>query len=274
MPGKISIELEHVQETLLLPLWGRAIETRKLKPMLRDNVAVEIIDKISYDFSTIAGNINEITRHAWIARSLHFDRAIQKFLQTHPRGTVVNIGCGLDTTFDRIDNGTLMWYDLDLPDVISLRKKFIPEQGRRRCIACSVFDESWRDEIVINDGVFFFAAGVLYYFDEAQIKNLFAVLASSFPDSEIVFDGASPLGVRVSNEKVLKAGGMDKDSGLKWGIDNLKSIQSWDPRFHLLEAYPLYKGMKKGLPMKVKWGTFLSDRLRIMFMVHLKFSAR
>jgi O-methyltransferase involved in polyketide biosynthesis len=117
-----------VQKTLLLPLWGRAVETRKSHPLLEDRAAARIIDSIDYDFSTIAGNINPVTQYAWIARSIHIDRTIRRFLRDYPKATVVNLGCGLDTTYDRVDNGSLHWYDLDLPDVIELRRRFVQEK--------------------------------------------------------------------------------------------------------------------------------------------------
>ena len=107
MPEIIAIDLGSVQKTLLLPLWGRAVETRKQKPLLVDTTAVQIIEKINYDFSTITNNMSEITRLAWIVRCLHIDRTIKQFLLRHPRATIVNIGCGLDTTLNRIDNGSL-----------------------------------------------------------------------------------------------------------------------------------------------------------------------
>lgn len=122
---KNMIELGEVQKTLLLPLWGRAIETKKKKPFLVDKIAVQIVDEINYDFSVIAKNISPITRASWIARSLFLDKKIEEFLGKHPDGTVVNVGCGFDTTFDRIDNGRVSWFDLDLPDVIEIRKQFI-----------------------------------------------------------------------------------------------------------------------------------------------------
>jgi O-methyltransferase involved in polyketide biosynthesis len=77
MSENIAIELGNVKKTLLLPLWGRAVETRKKKPLLVDKTAAEIVDKIDYDFSTIANNISEITQLAWIARSLHIDQIIR-----------------------------------------------------------------------------------------------------------------------------------------------------------------------------------------------------
>ncbi len=271
MPGKIEINLQNVQKTLLLPLWGRAVETQKKKPLLIDKTAVDIIEKINHDFSPLSKNISYISQLAWVARSLHIDGIVRQFLLKHPKALVVNMGCGLDTTFQQIDNGKLLWYDLDLPDVIDLRQALIPESDRSKCIACSLLDDAWMKRIKVDDGVLFLSAGVLYYFEENQMKSFFCKLADVFPGSEIAFDAASPLGVKVANEKVIKAGGMDENSILKWGIKTAKEIQCWDNRIVLIAEYPLFKNIKRNLPFKNKFGTFISDFLNIMFMVHIKF---
>ncbi len=271
MPDKISVDLGKVQQTLLLPLWGRAIEARKIRLLMIDRAAVDIIKKIGYDFSTIANNINEVTQLAWIARSLHIDRTIRHFLEIHPKAAIVNLGCGLDTTYDRVDNGFLRWYDLDLPDVIRLRKECIPESDRRNFISCSLFDDAWLHLVANEDNVFFMVAGVFYYFEESQMKTFFKKLADVFPGSEIIFDAASPLGVRVANKKVIADGGMDKSSVLKWGIERAKEIHAWDTRIKIMDDYPIFKKMKRALPIRNKIGTMISDLLNIMFMVHLKF---
>ena len=163
---KISIDLGNVQKTLFLPLWGRAVESQKEHPELVDKTAVEIMKKVDYDFSPITAGMDDLSQIAWIRRSLLMDKAIRKFLQMHPQGTVVNIGCGLDTTFDRVDNGSVLWYELDLPDVIELRRKLIPESGRRKSLSTSFLETGWLDEIPVSGGVFFMAAGVFYYFEE------------------------------------------------------------------------------------------------------------
>lgn len=270
MSEKIKVELGKVQETLLLPLWGRAIETQKTKPRLVDNMAVEIINKIDYNFSTIAKNINPITRFAWVARCLHTDNVIKNFLKTYPCATIVNIGCGLDTTFDRIDNGKIMFYDLDLPDVVSLRKNFFHETERRHMIASSFLDTAWFSELKVSDGIIFISLGVLYYFDESQVKNFFVSLADYFHTFEMMFDIASPLGVRTSNKKVLEGGGMDKSTVLKWGVENSSSIAAWDHRIKIINEFPMFKGMKKGFRIDLKFGLLMSDLLKIMSLVHLR----
>ena len=270
MDRKISIDLGAIQETLLLPLWGRAVESQKQHPKLADNKAVEILGAIDYDFSTIAGNISWITQYAWVARCLHVDAAIREFCTTHPRGSIVNIGCGLDTTFDRIDNGTITFYDLDLPDVISLRMKFFQETERHPMIAQSFLDEQWFDRIGKEHSVLFIAAGVFYYFREPEIRQFILSLCRCFPGSEMFFDIASPMGVRVANKKVIRDGGMDATAMLQWGIGSPGDIERWDPHIRVSDAYPLFKGMKKGFSAKAKYALWMSDVLRIMSMLHVK----
>ncbi len=147
MEQKIAVKTGTVEETLLLPLWGRAYETGQENPRLIDNKAVEIIERIDYDFSTIA-ETQAISQHGWVARCLHIDKLVKSFIARHPEGTIVNIGCGLDTTFSRVDNGTIRFYELDLPEVIALRKNFIEEDERHKTIASSFLDtHQWFEEI-------------------------------------------------------------------------------------------------------------------------------
>jgi O-methyltransferase involved in polyketide biosynthesis len=270
MLKKIKIELEKVQKTLLLPLWGRAVESQKKDPRLVDRMAVEIINKIDYDFTTITKNISWVSQFSWVARSLHVDKTILEFIKNNPKATIVNIGCGLDTTFDRIDNGQIIFYDLDLPDVINLRKNFFQENERRKTISCSFLEDKWFTQLQIKDGILFIAAGVFYYFDENQMKDFFILITNHFSSCEIFFDLASPLGVKVANKKVIKDGGMDETAILKWGIKSAKLIEKWDKRIQLVKEFPMFKGMKTGLPLKMKYGLWMSDLLKIMSMVHLR----
>ena len=265
-----TTDLGTVQKTLLLPLWGRAVEAAKPHPLLVDRTAAETVAAIDYDFSTIASNISFISRLAWIARSIHTDRTIREFLARHPGATFVNLGCGLDTTFERVDNGRLLWYDLDLPDVIELRRKYIPPRERRHLIAGSLLDPAWMSRIDVADSAFFLASGVLYYFEEAEIRALFTRLAGAFPGSEILFDACSPRGMRVANRKVIKAAGMDETAFLKWGLPRASDIQTWDSRFAVLAEYPIFRNFRQGLTLREKWGTLMSDLLRIMSMVHVR----
>lgn len=273
MQQRVAVELGGIQKTLLLPLWGRAVESQKKHPVLVDATAVAVLQSVDFDFSTIASNMNPITQLAWIARSLHIDRTVMRFLRSHPRATIVNIGCGLDTTFERVDNGSLRWIDLDLPDVIELRRRFLPDTERRRNMAGSFLDEAWLADLPREDALMVVAAGVLYYFEEAQIRSFLTRLAGICPRIELIFDAASPVGVRVANKKVIEAGGMDGESVLMWGIEDPHTMQEWDSRITVVESYPMFRGVKWRLGLKHLIGMAMSDILKIMSMVHLTVGA-
>ena len=270
MTDKIAIELGNVEITLLLPLWGRAVESLKKNARLTDKTSVDIIEKIDYDFSVISANIHPITRFEWIARSIHIDKAIREFILQYPKATIVNIGCGLDTTFERVDNGDLFWYDLDLPGVIELRRKFIPESKRRKFISRSFLDDSWFKDLHIDENVFLIAAGVLYYFEENQLREIFNKIVSAFPGSEFIFDAASSIGVKTANKEVIKKSGLDEKSFLKWGVQTAGEIKKWNNKIAVIEEFPMFKNMTKGLSFKNKFYAKMSDHYKIMYMVHLK----
>lgn len=268
MANRVKIELGHVQKTLFLPLWGRAVESKKRHPLLVDETAVKIIDQLDYDFAPITQKMDALSQLAWVKRSQIGDRVITRFLMRYPTGTIVNLGCGLDTTFERIDNGQVRWYDLDLPDVIALRKQFIQETERRTFIATSFLEKAWLDEISVVGNVLFMAAGVFYYFKEEEIKAFLLRLLDIYPGSELLFDVSSPVGVRVANKKVVESAGLDEKSYLTWGLANKKEILAWDPRIRLLGTYYYFRTLRIGI-RNIIMG-LLSDFLGIQYMLHLQ----
>ncbi len=269
MTEKIAVELGDVQKTLFLPLWGRAVESRKAHPLLVDKTALEIMQAVDVDFASIARNVSELSQVAWITRCIIIDEAIRAFLDKYPGGTIVNIGCGLDTTFERVDNGTLTWYDLDLPDVIALRRKFIPETPRRRFLAASFLERAWLDRLEVKEQVLFFAAGVLYYFEEQEVREFLLRLADRFPGSELLMDVCSPFGIKMANRMVIKRTGLDERSFLKWGLPSPRTLTGWDRRFRLVDTHTFFgKGGRLLSPKTrlVGWG---SDLMKAQYMVHL-----
>jgi O-methyltransferase involved in polyketide biosynthesis len=270
MSEKITIDLGHVQKTLFLPLWGRAVESQKEKPLLVDQTALRIIRAVDYDFSTLTDNLSDLTQMAWIMRSLCLDETVRAFLQKYPRGTIVNIGCGLDTTFDRIDNGSVLWYDLDLPDVIDLRRHFIKETDRRKFVTASFLDECWLNDIRVTDQVLFIVAGVFYYFEESEVRDFLVRLADRFPGCEIMFDASSPYGIKTANRMVIKRSGLDEKSFLKWGLKNAETLTTWDPRFQVLNTHYYFGSNGHHLGFRLRLIGWISDRMKIQYMVHLR----
>jgi len=270
MKNKLAVELGNVQKTLLLPLWGRAIESRKTFPLLIDRKAVEIIEELDYDFDAMGKNLQELTKAAWVIRCLQADIVIKEFLKKYPSASIANIGCGLDTTFSRVDNGQINWYDLDLPDVIELRRNLIPIGDRQEALPFSLFHyDDWVDKIDKSNNVFLLSLGVLYYFGEASIRGFFRKMADSFPGAEMFIDLSSPFGLKAANKLVIKNSGMDESSFLKWGCKDARTITTWDDRIEIVKVYPFFAGRR--YPVKSKFKALLLDILKLQYMCHIRF---
>lgn len=273
MTAKNKFELKEVPETLLLPLWGRAFESQKENPFVFDAKAIEIVSKIDYDFSVFEEKLGEYHALSWSIKTKTIDEAIEDFINRYPKATVVHMGCGLDTTFDRVDNGEIMWYDLDLPDVIDFRKKIVPETERRKYISKSIFDYSWFDEIHFSkeNNILFMAAGVLIYFEEEELKPLFCKLADSFPGGEMFFDTVSQKGLESCNDVVREVG--MKNDMILWAIDSAQEIAKWHDNIKVIDEYTYY--MKA--PRRKDWDKELIetmdmvDRDKLSSFYHLRF---
>lgn len=269
MDTRIKVELGDIQKTLFMPVWARAVETRKNKPIITDKTAVDIIGSVDFDFSRMSENIPEISQLAWIARCKRFDLIVNDFLKRYPGSTVVNIGCGLDTTYERIENKLVKWYDLDLPDVIELKKKFLGETGNRKFISCSFLDTRWFDEIRITNKLLLISAGVFVYFNETDIKDFIIKVADRFDDCELFFDVTSPKGLEIANQVILKSG-LDSRSFFKWGLTDKSIITFWDSRIRLLNTFYTFRIDGLDMTEENKQIATISDSLDIQYMLHLK----
>ncbi len=269
MAEKIKVGLGNIQKTLFMPVWARAVETGKPNPMLVDNTAVQILESVDFDFVTMTQNVPEISQVSWVARCKRFDMVIKEFIAKHPNGTIVNIGCGLDTTYERINNQNVIWYDLDLPDVIELRKKFLCETANRKFIASSFLDTKWFDVISHPKEILFISAGVFVYFNEEEIKEFLLKLVDSFPGAELFFDVTSPKGVEVANIVIQKSG-LDENSFFKWGLKDKYVITSWSSKIKILNTFYTYQIDGINLNEKDMQMATISDLLDIQYMVHLK----
>jgi O-methyltransferase involved in polyketide biosynthesis len=274
MADKTSIDLIGTHKTLLLPLWARAKESQKPKPWLYDQRALAIINNLDYDFRDLEQNLDSFYQLSQVARAKHFDDEICQFIKKNPAATVVNLGAGLDSSFERVDNGLIKWFDIDVPEVVGLRKVFIPETGRSHYIAKSIFDKSWFSEIGTPDGpLLFIACGVIPYLKKAMVKELFISLATSYPKSELVFDSMSKIFRLFGNISVLTRAGMGNGSFMKWGINNAKVLEKWDSRIKVLEQYQFFEGIDmngiNGQDM-IKIGN--SNKMKGLPIIHIGFN--
>jgi O-methyltransferase involved in polyketide biosynthesis len=241
---KVTLQAQTVQETMLIPLWGRATYSHLYPELLVDPRAEEIIERLDYDFDTFAKALGEYGGIGYLVRARRFDESITAYIADHPQASVVNLGSGLDTTFSRVDNGQMCWYDLDLPDAIAFRRQFIPETARSTCLERSAFDHDWFDEVAFDPsrGIFVIAGGLFMYFDEAQVRDLFVAMAARFPGGEILFDGLSKLGRRFINRRLKRTGAPTMHFVLD---DPSRQLEAWSPKLSVLDTYPFWYGVRR-----------------------------
>ncbi len=185
MPDQpLSVELSGVAETLLWPLYARAAESRRSDAMLHDAAAVDLVSRIDYPFIERFGQPQQVLA----LREWSFDNRVSRFLAAHPHGTVVALADGLNTQYWRLDNGTARWLSVDLPEVIDIRRKLLPEPERARYVACSALDDSWIDLVDTADGVFITAQGLFMYLRGEQAYSIVNRCAAVFPGGTLIFD--------------------------------------------------------------------------------------
>ena len=185
MPEETKVELGQVQQTLFFPLLARARETQGRHPLLSDPKAVELVDAIDFNAATYQAG----PRFIVVIRTMILDWWVRQFLAAHPGGTVVELGTGLNTRFERTDNGSVHWIDLDLPDTIELRRRFFTDTSRRRMLAASLLGEDWLPTVAELPGPYFFVSdGVLVYLREQEVTSALARIAARFPGSRLAFD--------------------------------------------------------------------------------------
>jgi O-methyltransferase involved in polyketide biosynthesis len=224
-----------VAETLFIPLYARAAETQRSDALIRDEKAAALVKQLNFDFSRVKFQAHD--QAAMILRLREFDRQARDFLTRHPEAVVVHLGCGLDTRFERVDNGQVEWYDLDLPEVIELRRQLIGGEGARyHHLACSVFDGAWLDIVSRHrqHPFLFLAEGVLVYFDVAQVKSLVLTLQERSPGAELVSDAMTPFMVRANN---LQLAFSKVSARVRWGLRHARDLESWNGDICLLDEW-------------------------------------
>jgi O-methyltransferase involved in polyketide biosynthesis len=238
------------KETMLVTLYGRALETKEYDPILRDPEAVEAVRRIDYDFEGL-----KVRRHdvmAIAARAKVLDDWVQEFLAQNPRTSVLHLGCGLDSRVYRANpSPDVLWFDVDYPEIIELRKRLFPERANYQMIGSSVTDPGWLEQVPADRPAVIVAEGLMYYLKEEEGQALVKRLVDRFPNGQILFDAISRAYLKLQKTNVgIKATG----ARIWWGINDPHELETWSPRIKLLtnwsvmdQDFPSIKRMSGGM---------------------------
>ena len=233
--------LSSLAQTLLIPLYLRARETQRPDALVRDERAAALVQQLNIAPAEVAdAQVEDEMQVALLLRSREFDRRARTFLAHGPGAVVVHLGCGLDQRFERVDDGQVEWYDLDLPEVIGLRRQLLGAGGpRQHLVAGSALDPAWHGAVTTRPGqpVLLLAEGLFMFFTAAQAQACVAGCAQRFAGAELLFDAFSPFLVWANNRRVARTG---RGARCAWGLRDPRELEHWGPGAQLLDAwYPL-----------------------------------
>lgn len=244
---KIDIKINDVSETALLMVLCHALDTRSKNPVLNDKSANKVLCVLQESIGSSNSKMHRIVKKEKIDKGLasyicfrarHYDQQVRNHINLYPDATIVNIGCGLDHRFERIDNGEIQFFDIDFPDIINIKKQFVAETDRYHHISQSVFDFSWMDRIQ-SEHVLFLAEGVFMYCKEEDVRKLFIEIINRFPGSEMHCEMYNS---RWLNNTIAKISefqqrwlyGMGKDAAFKFGIRHGSDLEAWHSNIQCL----------------------------------------
>ncbi|WP_048473388.1 class I SAM-dependent methyltransferase [Mycolicibacterium chlorophenolicum] len=234
-----GVQWKSVEWTNLCLLYLRAHESKLARPILGDHVAAQDIERIDYDFPRMHRALHPDTNQFMVAlRSAQFDAMIDVYLDRHPEALVLHLGCGLHSRglrMARPDGGP--WYDVDLPNVIALRRQLHSETERYRMVGSSVTDPRWVEELPVGGPVLIVAEGLLMYLTLDEVAALLHRLLDRFDSGELIADYLSPWGPRMS--KIFTAG------LIKWGTRDGAEVIRAEPRLKPVDSSPIMAGHER-----------------------------
>ncbi len=232
-----KVKLSKEKETLLITLYGKALESRTPDSLLKDRFAEAAVSRIDYDFSRLKVDGNLAAGLA--IRASVLDRWTSDYLAKHPEAIVLHLGCGLDTRILRVDPlPGVDWFDVDYPDVIALRRKLYPSRDRYHLIASSVTEPDWLADVPRNRPAIVVAEGLTPYLAADEGPRLFARLVSHLAGGELMFDAYSRFGLKLMRlNPAIKATG----SEVHWAIEDPRELERAIPKLRFISEIPSYK---------------------------------
>ncbi|BEU88810.1 class I SAM-dependent methyltransferase [Selenomonas sp. TAMA-11512] len=261
-----------VESTLFVPMLGRIYASENFPRILYDPAALALKGKLPEEV-TSGDTQSQYTYLASASRSANMDRCIKDFLARRPEGVVVQLGCGIETAFQRCDNGGTKWYDVDLPHVIAYRKTLLPESDREIYIASDAFSDAWITRIRREIGdvpLLVTAGGLFYYFEESRVLALLTMLRA-YGSIELVFDAVHERGMRMMRKTWMKKVG-HADAKMFFFVNSAAELASKAGRgITVLSEEAYYSRIdKSGLSLTTKATMVISDLFRMVKMIHLR----
>lgn len=242
--ARSKVDISGVPETMLQTLYARAKESRKEDHVIYDGKAIEIVDSLDYDFGLADKDF--AMGSGVIARTIVLDKLVSDFLKSHKGAVVINIACGLDTRCYRNEGKYSRWYNIDLPETMAVREKFLSENGPVYQIAESAMEESWAENIEYSgEPVLVIIEGLTMYLTEDDVKKIFDIIDRTFAHATVLVETMAPFMAKHIKEKSIHG----SQAKFTWGVANGSKLSELVPRFRYVEEHSLVEGMEVFMPI-------------------------
>lgn len=245
MKEQEKISINGVPETMLQTMYARAKETKKKNAVIHDEKAVEIVEKLDYDFAL--ADKDAVMGSGVIARTIMLDKMVAGYLKKYQDAIVINIACGLDTRCYRNEGKYKKWYNIDLPDTINVRSIFVEEQGPVIYqFAESAMDEAWAEKIEhTGEPVLVIIEGLTMYLTEEDVVRIFEIIDKKFRKVTVLVEVMNPFIVKHVKEKSID----QSEAKFTWGVKNGKLLADKLSSFTHVADHSLAEGMAVFVPV-------------------------
>lgn len=244
------IKLTDVSKTAIVTLRSHVLESQKNKPIITDPMAKYCLDKLvslaTDDEKARLFNRKlsaQLTRHIAL-RARKYDSLINDYISKNSSSIVVNLGCGFDTRYWRIDHNQCEYIELDLPEIVELKQDILKDQLCYELIGCSVLDPAWIDRVTSkgNRHVLLIAEGLLMYLPKAEVIDLFKTFSERFYQSQIVLEVVTEKYTRGIWKKIIilkmkRELGFDSGSSYNFGVKNALELESYGTGIKVIDEW-------------------------------------
>lgn len=235
LADSVKGDVDYVPADIVNDIWCRAMLAERYPRLYEDNESIRLAERIGIEHKKMNAGYTFYDRTVIMERILAVDERVRNFIRRFANGIVVNVGCELDTMFSRVDNGRISWYNVDLPERIEVRRRYMDVSDREANIDIGASDYEWLDEIDKPQGtaILFVVYDMMRYFDRDKLREFLDAVWRKFPGAEVVFDAKNSIGRRRWNMNVVR--GRSKGTPLKLSIDNCTSLMyDWNIKYRIL----------------------------------------
>lgn len=265
-------KFEGVANTLFVPLVARIAVSKEFPEYFEDRKAMELEPYLP---DGAAKGSSQYSNLASVARYYNMDRMVREFAGKHDACSVVYLGAGLETAYDRLSESLpgVRWYESDLPEVIEARRKVLGERPGETLIPGDMFQMEWARQIDSSVPVLLIISGVFQYFHEEEVVRFIKNCKSLFPNGEMIYDATSKMGLKYTNWFIKRTG--NRSALMYFGINDAAEFAKMCGT-PLLEKTTFFPDALRIVGQKVNLVTRVSmkiaDKNKTVVILHVKLS--